>query len=715
MIGFRLQKGFLDISPSVQLSLTATNPFLDPDHMGRAYTFDFNAERTPQNDKLFSHLYRLDSNAEAINLPCRCYLNGYEFETGKLSVQEIQTGYKCYFQSDALIAAEAFNKNLSYYITDTLQLFTNGPVPFDLEWFVAFLPEVTGGSDTVALKIRGQLFEFTINWDTGLNTPDYHGAAITLQSLLATELPDLTTEIYNYDFLKIIATDGELVPFEIVEHCAVYPLYDVEQYEITRIHIGVKALIQNSSAAVAFPPIYAPSVHPDNALFQKYKILNNLEAPDSFSLFWQISFIPDAGTATQSVSVKVQGQIFELSIYYDDSISDYNYFRAAADLARQLTSAFPLLVSEVYQGVYVKIESPTGAAVVIVPIERTATAVLNVYSPNLGELRINKVQATKIWANSIVPMLKLSYILSTIATKLGLILSGEVWLNEEFKKLILFNSVTLDDIIEITPIKFINRWKKSIVLANHIPDITVKDLLNYLSEQFGIYYTISGGYFNIRYKKDLHAKSPQNWTDIIISDPIIIKPKKQEGINIHYQHDKDAPTTEYPTSFDPITIGEGGIEYVMPFDTLPVINFDAQGFKRLPHWYGKIDQTPKMLLLLRGGIFANDNTKSYQFATNDDKNYTGAALTGSPWSLALSGTNGLYEKHLKTVIPYLDAEEVKIRFTLKMNHLTELRKGNISRVFSQTPQGEFTATIDQINLKIQNNRIDSATVDFKKI
>ena len=63
-----------------------------------------------------------------------------------------------------------------------------------------------------------------------------------------------------------------------------------------------------------------------------------------------------------------------------------------------------------------------------------------------------------------------------------------------------------------------------------------------------------------------------------------------------------------------------------------------------------------------------------------------------------------------------EAENLKSAFFLKSDHLHRLRSGKLSRIFAFTPQGGyFEGMIKQINIKIQNNRIEAATVELLKL
>lgn len=716
MIAFQLKNGFLEISPSVQMTLMATNPFFDVDNVGRAYTFDFNLERSSQNDKLLKHLYRLDSTATTTGIRCNMYVGGTLYEVGALSVQDIADGYKCYFQSDAIISTDILNRDLSYFL-DTITLFTDGATDIQLEWIIAFLNHAIPENQDITVSVNGQNFTVTLVYNATNEVFEYEQAANDFVSSIGATFPLLDIAVFNTYTVKITSNTPS-VSVTAIENCYIISAFIQAEYEHNRIVKALQTLLSDGNAPVAFPPIYAPNALTENTAYQQYQILNNLVSPVSFALSWYISWLPEAVPESQQVQVTVLGQLFELTLIYNATTEVFEYEEAAKQLGSILTVAFPSLTISILNNISVKIESPTGSLVNIDPVLNCFTGAINGYPDNYGKIVENTIQSTKIWHNSIVPMVKVSHVFNKIAEKLNLTLGGEVWANDEFKKLIIFNTVTIDEImthVNSSGIEqFINRWKKEIVLADHLPKMTAKDFLNSLGKQFGFYYTMSNQKLLIRWKKDLFTLSPHDWTKELIPESIRRTPRQKKGITITYEHDNEAPSYEYPAAFDALKIGEGGMDYTFDFDTPTIIDVNKKGYNRIIHWWGKTESAPKMILILRGGTFGNSNTLTYQFATNDDKNSLGIAIPNA-WTLAIQGANGIYQRFIKEIISTLEADAVSAQFELRPEHIAQLQKGEINRIISQTPLGELHAIVEQINLKISNNRVETATVDMKKI
>jgi hypothetical protein len=101
------------------------------------------------------------------------------------------------------------------------------------------------------------------------------------------------------------------------------------------------------------------------------------------------------------------------------------------------------------------------------------------------------------------PFPYLLFILKSIATEMGKTLTGSFSHNADIKQCVIYNTFALDELrIDPSSDLYGNLHATSINIKNHVPDITVRELLNALIVKFCLAITITDGDLNITFKQD---------------------------------------------------------------------------------------------------------------------------------------------------------------------------------------------------------------------
>ena len=628
MIAFFLPKykRYLELEADTKITITATTPLADVEHLSRIYTFDFSIPVNPNNDAALRHVHRIDSRFGAQDLVCECQVGGV-FVVGKLSVVDVSTVYRISFVSESRDILSELDYDLSTFAQETIHLIPPTTIPTYNEYrFRLKTGGVTGNPNApnygFNMGINGTSFLTSWNY-----YPPYLEAA--LQSL-ATQINNYTqstmASVDNVSFLLVVKVPVDMSNgkeqfqwdyslFSNIEtHSFISPFGSINQ----QATITMNALNVDTNSDIVFPTVYAPNFASiDNVAFAKH--INNVDS---------------------------DGNMIE------------NQYEAVKDNAR----------------------------------------------------------------NRFVPMFRVGYVLKKMANRLNLTLGGDWWKTEEAKRLIIFNTQTIDQNIEIalwndtTEVfenKSISYVKSAIQPSAHLPNMTARAFLQTLCHDFGIFIEVKEGMLLLNKKRDIIDLLAKNRTHEIIPNTLRFVPRKDEGLKIAYNF---GPETTIPTGqLQSVTINPTAKtkKTFALFGTLPmtVSTYDYT-LRRVPHYFGKADEDSFGFLFYRG-IQANapapfiDNTAAvYPYATHDDLRHDGTSI--GDWSLSPSGEKGLYAVHLKGVAEIELAQEAEVELNPSVAD-TSL-KGNYGRMFAYTPNGHFEAIPKQVRLRFSNRNLDSVSM-----
>jgi hypothetical protein len=548
-------------------------------------------------------------------------------------------------------------------------------------------------------------------------------------------------------------------------------------------------IVENMDATETYKGYFKNTPHnilkdlePKLATFAQEKILLYTEGyldPTDMNMEFQISFVEMIPQQPYTFSVKIRGETFTVTDVIYDGLDEHSLQPKTEELASLIRGAFGNQAARLNIGGYVNLVGFLPSEVVNVlnmnvatdfdtsryahkRIVQRVTALINdadsdivfpvITAPNAyetvvyqGHKAFNHVQQSgKLYQNEwekekngfvnpLVPMVRVRYVLKKIAKRLKLTLGGEWWDNPESQRLILFNAVALDEIIERTVVidqagkhqEYLNKWKDSFVIGDHLPDVSARDFLRSLTQQFGLYIEISNGRLLLRRKRDLYNANVRQWSAVLVANSLKADIGLVAPIKLSYAF-PDHTSQPLPTEYRPLSITAKNTDssvdakdVVLDFNTLLRLE-DGKGIETTwgftPLWNGKTGERPMTLLFYRGlGTAVNGQTR-YPYATSD--NYlAGLSSSVGDWTLYLTGDKGLYKQHLEEWLPFETALGATVSFRVSVNDLTDFAAQQFCRIFSVTPRGDLHGLVEKINVKIRNNSrvLEAATVTLKRI
>lgn len=625
MIAFRLADGYVDLSPDATTSLTVTNAFLDKDYLSRVFTFDLTLTRSPHNQRLLHHAYRLDSTGQSTNVDCDCLIDGTFFSRGVLTVESADaTGdYKGYFKSASQNILKSLEPKLATFAQETVQLYTEGFIDTSIDWLIYFAEIHSGISYTCSIKIRGTVF--TVNdvyFDGGGNggVDNLAEKAEELAQLIRDAFGDGAADAYGRGQVKL----HNFLPSQLVlvKQMDISDQFDRDLYEHKRIAEGVNALVADAESDIVFPVITAPEAY-ETLTYLGYKAFNHARQDGTILL--------------------------------NEWVTEKNGFK-----------------------------------------------------------------------NPLVPMVRVRYILKKIAARLNLTLGGEWWEHPESQRLMLFNSAAIDDVIEqkdfsssVIVTRWLNKWKKSFVVGDQLPDVSARDFLKALTETFGVYIEVSNGRLLLRRKRDLYNRDIRHWSRLLVANNVSANIGLTAPIKLSMPF-PDHTLSPLPTEYAPLSITTKNTDFeadakdvTLDFNTLL---HQTRADAYTPWWHGKTGEKPMTLLFYRGIGRAFDGIARYPYATPDDFK-AGPDIEDGDWTLHLTGAKGLVAQHLREWLPFESALEATVGFKTSVYDLADFAAQRYCRIFSATPRGDLHGLVVKINLKIRNNSraLEAATVTLKRI
>ena len=142
------------------------------------------------------------------------------------------------------------------------------------------------------------------------------------------------------------------------------------------------------------------------------------------------------------------------------------------------------------------------------------------------------------YANTLVPCVYLVYVLKQVAKAFGKQLTGDFALDAEIKTLVIYNTFALDEIRD-TGFGFLsNIYKESIDIVQHLPNITIAQLLNALIGQFNLAVQITDTDLSINFKNAFLTQSAlADISDLVQRYPTVEPFLTQQGYAFQSQTD----------------------------------------------------------------------------------------------------------------------------------------------------------------------------------
>lgn len=341
------------------------------------------------------------------------------------------------------------------------------------------------------------------------------------------------------------------------------------------------------------------------------------------------------------------------------------------------------------------------------------------------------------WQHTLVPFVRLPYILAEIAAVIPSYFSAHTgfFAEDDGAQLIFFNNRSLDKLYydkyvsgTVVTWKYLNGFRQSIDLNQHVPDLTAGDLFRRLMAHFALYMRVDGSVLDFIKKTAQLSNAPMDWTHLSTSSFTGTR-KRRRGFRLKLPdlraEDKNFAEAVFSGQFDDVVSGEGFTEIQLPFgsckygDQIAVVTLTgtlkcpaiAQPGSSDEGGIGDNPYSPR--LLFDRGIQPTSDGDNYVMATHDNTNE--AALSVGLLSLDLAGTSGLYQRHHRGLLQLVtDGTPITKYLDLSLGDITLLRSWTNSRRKVYDPDGEFVGIIKSIQFKPTATGIGLAKVEFVK-
>jgi hypothetical protein len=332
------------------------------------------------------------------------------------------------------------------------------------------------------------------------------------------------------------------------------------------------------------------------------------------------------------------------------------------------------------------------------------------------------------WETTYVPFVRLRYILDLIAAELGIeeiVFDLPTAQAAELNSLLIYNNVSLDQLRLETSVIFgekeKNGFKTSITLADHVPDYSAAELLDRIKGYFNLNLRFERNRLLLRPNLRQAASVAKDWTSI--TNPAYQR-TTTEGGGVVLTFDKDTSTDWAPTH-DDVIIGDGSNTYTLPAKplhdrTLPLFEESNEGWKvaAIEGQTGTSEpldlETENLTLRLffDRGQQENETGKLYWMGSTETTDYAAASI--GTISLGLSPTDGIYQTFWRGWTQLLFSPTITRIAALSLAQLLDLRKWVNTKIYIHHPEGETTAIVERIQIKITTRGMSQAKLEYRK-
>lgn len=337
---------------------------------------------------------------------------------------------------------------------------------------------------------------------------------------------------------------------------------------------------------------------------------------------------------------------------------------------------------------------------------------------------LNFTGSELLWWNSVLPCVRIPYILQKIADQLGYIWTGDVWSDTDFQKLIHVPNLAMDEVLEDIYDDLMaykrNAFKTDIILNNLVPSMSAAEFITKICTTFNLYLAPVDGVLSLERKQTPMQVRPINMDGRIGTDTPI-EPNTTDGWKLAM----DVNTNELYS--DPAqllsVVSEGGEYEVLTAGTLFMmdeVRISPTHFARTPitNQPGRSPafetssnkSTMPLTLLFCHEIQPDDHGDDYILASHDGMNYDGDTV--GAYSLSPEGEFGLYEKWHKSVIEYTVADSMKVTGYMHLGDLQRLTQWKSARIEFYHPEGSVIAAIKSIQASVTNNGLAPVRIEL---
>jgi hypothetical protein len=336
--------------------------------------------------------------------------------------------------------------------------------------------------------------------------------------------------------------------------------------------------------------------------------------------------------------------------------------------------------------------------------------------------------ADESWEHTVVPLLRVPFVLDLIGEALGIRFAGEFLADEETRSLLIWSNRALDVVRWPTeylegsaPFDALHTYQADITTADHLPDITALELLIRLMDTFALMPVAESSTKTIRLEPvaPLLAAPPKDWT--MYADPRFrARFDPEEGFSLDYDRQRDE--TAVAGQLERVEGGPGSMEIVSGFYSL----FETRRADDNRSWLVPfINETgtsdffdaanqPSMRLVFDRGLQADSQGNSYNLATHGALDY--ARQPVGAYSLDWQGEAGLLKKWWKPLLSAMSRNAtVKLEMRLPVAELLELRTWRSVTRYVYTERGQIIGAIRSVSFSATPEGLGMAEVELQKL
>ena len=319
----------------------------------------------------------------------------------------------------------------------------------------------------------------------------------------------------------------------------------------------------------------------------------------------------------------------------------------------------------------------------------------------------NEWTATKEWWYSAVPFVRLAHLLDLLKPRIGI----EHWhgflTDPDFARLLIWNNYTLDRVMENElepddPLKYLQAYKTQIVLNQHVPDRTGRELLNEIAGFFNLYFQKVGNTVTAKFKRAQLDNVPIDWTDKVAGGHDLLM-KTRGGATLRFALAQKGDATDVGSQLDDyVALAPGTTHLDVPFRPLHDIETPDPMFSG-SQWCnaytahtGTNDEGEKtdagLRLLFDFGEQEDNQGRTYWQSSRSRLNMAGDPITD--FDLDWPGEHGLYEKFWRGWAELIaNAPSFQLPMRLEGHEIEEMNRWDNPLRYFRTPNGTVRAII----------------------
>jgi len=315
------------------------------------------------------------------------------------------------------------------------------------------------------------------------------------------------------------------------------------------------------------------------------------------------------------------------------------------------------------------------------------------------------------WHNTVIPAVRIPYILEKIAETLGDYLwAGDVFESAGIQKLIIMSNLSLDEVAEdqfedLATYK-LNKFNPSLNLNWHVPSMSAADLIELLCATFSLHLASDDGVLRFEKNKRVMSKRPHD-LDGKAGAEYSLDPSDIDGWALVMNANEKE---EYTDGTQLLPVSSAGGEYELnsahTFFAVEALLPDNGQTAKVPvtrqpgespvFSNGSSRSTLPPTLLYEYGLQETSNGSMYVFASHDNINYLDEEV--GDYSLSPSGTDGLYNQWHQGTIEYGAAHLLSITAYLHLGEVQQLSNFDNCRVRFYHPEGVVLGAIKSISV-----------------